>query len=448
MSSRKRCVRWFLLAIAALLVHPVFAAGVDCNRTHDPAARTICAYPKILALDSRLSSVYAAALMRDPSHANALKQDEVNWLGERNRQMWWLRARRRKFPSLPGNLETSLANFYQLRIAFVKDIDNPAVTRGMPIAQRLLRSAATLPAHATDPIKALEAAGVIILPKERSAPNPEPTISMLAAPPDAALRAALNRLGPYYGYTIVYLPSAGLGGAFNVGGTADCQYWVVFEKQGNVTVPINGIGSGLLDGCMRDGGSTGYLALIDGYPVALNVTNDPSFPNVTDFQWQRWLGGGKWGPTRRIRFRYGYSLKLSSMNYCPKTSPECTATAGVALSTAQRYMLDALALANLPGVSETEKTRFKHMLRLAPHRQDWAFCAYPVWFQTRLDGKIAIGGITESHIGCHPWRSALEVAFWGTRSNGTQWWFTDNTIDVDRQKLLFAALVLPSDKSR
>jgi len=333
-----------------------------------------------------------------------------------------------------------------LRIAFLHDIDNSAVTRGMPIAQRLLRSAATLPARATDTLKALETASTVVLPKERNAPDPGRTITMLAAPPDAALQDALDRFRPYP-YRLVYLPSVGLGGAFNVEGTADCQYWVVFEKQGNETVPVSGFGGGLLDGCMRDGGSTGYLALIDGYPVALNVTNDPSFSNVTDFQWQRWLGGSKWGPTKRIRFRYSYSLRLLSTDYCPKTLPECTVTAGVALSTAQRYMRDALALANLTGGTGPEQTRFKQMLRLAPHRTDWAFCAYPVWFPTRLEGKIAIGGITESHVGCHPAGSSLDVALWGTRSNGTQWWFADNTIDVDRQELLFAALVPPSNRS-
>ena len=447
MSSRNRCVRWCLLALAAFLVHPVFAAGVDCGRTHDPVARTICAYPKILALDSRLSSAYAAALVRNPSHANDLKQDEVNWLGERNREMWWLLASQRKFPLLPSDLETTLANFYQLRIAFLHDIDNPAVTRGMPVAQRLLHSAATLPAHATDTLKALETASTVVLPKEREEQDPGRTITMLAAPPDAALQDALNRFRPYP-YRLVYLPSVGLGGAFTVEGTAFCQYWVVFEKQGNVTVPVSGFGGGLLDGCMRDGGSTGYLALIDGYPVALNVTNDPSFPNVTDFQWQRWLGGSKWGPTRRIRFRYSYSLKLSSMNYCPKTSPACPVTAGVALSTAQRYMRNALALASLTGETGPEQTRFEQMLRLAPHRTDWGYCWYPVWFLTRLEGKIAIGGITESHIGCHPAGSSLDVAFWGTRNNETQWWFADDTIDFDRQELLFAALLPPSNRSR
>lgn len=445
MSSQKRRVRWSLLAIAAFLVYPVSAAGVDCSRTHDPVARTICANPKISALDSQLSVAYAAALVRDSSHANDLKLDEINWLGERNQEMWGLLASQREFPLLPNGLEATLAKFYQLRIAFLHDIDNAAVTRGMPIAQRVLHAAATLPARATDPLKALEAAGLVVLPEEaQSASSPERAIATLAAPPDAALQAALDRFRPYPG-TVVYLPSVGLGGAFYIEGTAYCQYWVVFEKQGNATVPVSGPAGGLLGGCIRDGGSTGYLALIHGHPVALDVTNDTSFPNITDFQWQRWLGGSTWGPARRIRFRYDYSLKSSSENFCSKTSPACTLIEGVALGTAQRYMRDALALANPAGETGAKKARFRQLLQRAPHRKEWGYCWYPLWFSTRLKGKLTIGGITQSHIGCHP-VSSLDVAFWGTRNHGTQWWHADSTIDVDRGKLLLAALMPPFNR--
>ncbi len=399
-------------------------------------------------MDSQLTVAYEAALARDPSHANDVKQDEVDWLGERDREMWSLLESQRKFPSLPSELEAGLAYSYRLRIAFLNDIDNPDATRGMPVAQSLLKAAATLPARETNTLGvlgALEFAGTLVLPNEQSASDPKHAIALLAAPPDAALRAALNpsRMGPGE-YTLAYLPSVGLGGVFTVEGTADCQYWVVFEKRDDATVPVRGLGGSLLGGCMRDGGSTGYLALIGGHPVALNVTNDPSLPNVTDFQWQRWLGGNKWGPARRIRFSYGYRLKPSSMNQCPKSSPRCAITAGIALSVAQRYMRDALALANPVGETRPEQTRFKQMLRQAPHRPGWGFCWNPVWFPTRLEGRIAIGGITESHIGCHPAGRSLDVAFWGIRSNGTQWWFADHTIDIERQKLLAAALVPPS----
>ena len=448
--SRQFRLRWWLLAFAALLVRPVFAAGVDCGRPRDPVAQMICAHPKILALDSQLSSAYAEALARDPSHANDLKQDEVNWLGERNREMWWLLASKRQFPLVPSDLETELAHVYQLRIAFLRDIDNPDATRGMPIAQSLLKAAATLPARATDPLQALEATGTVVLLKGQYAADPERAIAEMAAPPDAALRSALGGFGHLYEFTVAYFPSMGFGGAFNVEGSAYCQYWVVFEKRGDATVPVSGAGGGLLDGCMRDGGLTGYLALLDGYPVALQVTNDPSFPNLTDFQWRRWLGGNKWGPARRIRFRYAYRLKLSSLDsdFCAGTSPVCaaSASASVALSTARHYMRNPFTLANPADETGAQRARFRHLLRLAPHRKEWGYCWYPVWFSARSGGKLAIGGITQSHIGCHPAGNSLDVAFWETRDHGTQWRHADRIIDIVRKNLLFAAPIPPSNR--
>ena len=445
MRSRKIRVRWYLPAMAALLAHPVFAASVDCTQTSDPVARTICAYPKLLALDSQLAVAYAAARVRDPSRAAALKQDEVNWLGERDRAIWYQLASQRQYPSLPSDLEAGLAKVYRLRIAFLNDLDNPRATRGMTIAQILLHAAAMLPARATDPRQALEATGTLVFPKEPYAADPERSITKMAAPPDAALRAALDRYGPLYeGRTVAYFPSMGFGGAFNVAGTAVCQSWVLFEKHGNVTVPLSG-GRFFWGRCIRDGGSTGYLALIDGHPVALKVTNYQSSPNITDFQWRRWLGGSKWGPARRIRFRYSYRLEFSSMDVCPKASRDCAATKGPALIAAQRYMRHALALGNPAGETEAQKVRFTQLLQRAPNRKGWGFCFFPVWFPARFKGQLAIGGITQSHIGCHPAGSALDVAFWGTRNHGTQWWHADQIIDVDRKALLFAALMPPSN---
>ncbi len=416
-------------------------------------------------MDSQLSSEYAAALARDPSHAEELRQDEINWLGERNRKMWWLLAGQREFPSLPSDLTTSLARFYQLRIAFLRNVDNPAATHGAPFAQALLESAAALPRSATNPLKGLQAAGIVVLAKEYEASDVERTITKLAAPPNAALRAALERFRPSP-YTVEYLPSVGLGGAFVVQGTADCQYWVLFQKRSDAAVLVSDGTS--LGGCMRDDGATGYLALIDGHPIALTVTNDPAYWNVTDFQWQYW-GGNRWGPERRVRFRYAYSVKSGKQIYCPSASPQCTSsmfmnialnkpvhcagtsrlcasTRAIALSVAKRYLRNAVALAYPVDESEAERTGFKHILELAPNRTDWANCVTPVWFPVHLDDKLTVGGITQSHLGCHPGGTYLEVGFWGTRSNGRQWWFVDNTVDVGRDGLLSAAIVPPSNK--
>lgn len=459
MASRKLRVHWPLVLVATFLASPVFAAQIDCSHARGAVTRTICAHPRILKLDSELSSAYAAALARDPSRAEDLKQDEINWLGERNREMWLLLGGDLESPSLSSDSEKMLAHFYQRRITFLRNVDKPATTRNAPIARELLESVAALPSSATDPLKALRSAGTVVLAKEHNDGNVEHMIATLAAPPVAALRAELEQSGPHP-YTVEYLSSAGLGGAFNVEGTADCQYWVLFEKQGDVTIPARG--GGPLGGCMRDQGATGYLALIDGHPAVLTVTDDPAFLNVTDFQWRQWLGGDKWGPEKRMRLRYGYTLKPGGQMYCrspgtqctssmavalnapvrcPANSHQCASTTTIALDVAKRYLRNALALAAPRDRPGAEQARFEALLRLAPGRKDWADCANPVWFPVHLGGKLALGGITESHLACHPDGGGLAVGVWATGGGAKQWWFVDDTVEVSRQKLLAAAVI-------
>jgi uncharacterized protein len=463
MESRKLRICWPLALAAAFLASPAFAARIDCSRAPDPAIRTICAHPNILSLDDRVSSAYSAALARNPSRADDLRQDEINWLGERNREIGWLPGDDLDSAPLSGTAEATLAHFYQLRIAFLRNIDNPAATQDAPLARALLESVAALSPGATDPLEALRSAGIVVVADERNASDAEHTIDTLAAPPDAALHA---ELAPFrsYPYTVEYLPSAGLGGAFTVQGTGDCQSWVLFEKRADATVPVRGSGS--LGGCTRDQGATGYLALIRGHPAVLTVTDDPAFRNVTDLQWQEWLGGDKWGPETRIRLRYGYSLEPDRQMYCKSPSAQCTSSMSaalngparcpddfhqcalittVALGAAKQYLRNALGLAARSGGPASEQARFTALLRLAPGRKDWASCANPVWFPVHLGGKLALGGITESHLGCHPGGGALDVGVWATTGRGArQWWFVDETIKVARQRLLAASVVPPA----
>ena len=445
MPCRRSCRYHVLTVFAAILALPALAQGVDCSRPQDPVAKTICENPKIRALDAELSSAYAHALATSPPRKADLRRDELNWIGERNREIWRSLASQRAFPSLPGNLETRLAHFYQVRIAFLRNADNPAATRGAPIAQRLLESAATAPTAATDTLKMLQAAGLVILPKEHDAPDPEKIIASLAARPDAGLRTALNRYGPRE-FTVVYLPSVGLGGAFNIEGTADCQYWVLFEKRGDRTVPIDASGGGpAVGGCMRDEGTTGYLALVDGVPVVLSVTNDPASASVTDIEWRRWLGGNAWGPAERIRFRYEYSLKSDGCFPQPRARPQCALTASLAIDAAHRYLSDPWTLPSATGLTAVQQARFKRMLADAPHRKDWGGCVFSAWFPAHLGHKLLVGGVSHAHTGCHP-DGFVAVGFWGKSNDGKSWWSVDHEIHARRGQLLSAARIPPTGR--
>lgn len=450
MGTRNRLIRWLVLAIATSLACPVLAAGIDCNRMHDPVGRTICASPRLSKLDSQLAAAYTAALARDPSRAADLERDEGEWIGERNREAWWLLAAQHEFPSLPANPDKPLAHFYRLRIAFLRNLDNPAATHGRPLAQKLLAAVSGLPAVGSDALKALQSAGIVVLPESHGADSTsvDRVISTLSAPPSPDLRTAFKRLDASYPgdpfFTVVYLPSVGLGGAFTVAGTADCQYWVLFEKRGDATVRVGGrVGELSGRGCTRDGGSTGYLALIDGQPVALNVTNFPAFPNTTDLQWQRWLRADKWGPPARVRLRYGYTLKADKGAPCRGASSRCASTEPAALDAAKHYLRDPWTLPDRARLAAAERTHFDRMLDLAPGRKDWGYCAYPVWFPVRLNGKLVVGGVSGSHVGCHPEAGLLDVRFWGRQGDGKSWWSADHSVSVEPGRLLTAALLPP-----
>lgn len=445
MGTRNRLIRWLVLTMATSLACPVLAASIDCNRIRDPIHQTFCASPQLLKLDSQLAAAYAAALARGPLSAADLQRDESEWIGERNREVWWLLAAQREYPSLPSNLDKTLAQFYQLRIAFLRNLDNPVATQDLPLARRLLASASTWPPDEDDGLKAFQSTGIVIVPEPHDADSTsvDRVISTLAAVPNASLNAALKRFGDPY-FTVVYLPSAGLGGAFTIEGTADCQYWVLFEKQGDITAPVEGrVGEMSGSGCTRDGGSTGYLALIDGHPVALNVTNYPAFPNITDLQWQRWMGGNQWGPATRIRLRFRYTLKVDKYAHCQGASSQCASTESAALDTVKHYLRNPWTPPSHARLTAGERAQFDRMLELAPDRKNWGYCTYPVWFPVRLDGKLVVGGVTESHIGCHP-EGGLDVRFWGTRSDRKSWWFADHGVTVEPGHLLTAALLPPS----
>jgi hypothetical protein len=138
------------------------------------------------------------------------------------------------------------------------------------------------------------------------------------------------------------------------------------------------------------------------------------------------------------------SVALNGPAHCPDDFHQCALITTIALRVAKRYLRNALGLAARPDGPASEQVRFKTLLRLAPGRKDWASCATPVWFPVHLGGKLALGGITESQLGCHPGGGALDVGIWATGRGARQWWFVDEMIEVARQRLLAASVVPPA----
>jgi len=309
----------------------------------------------------------------------------------------------------------------------------------------LLRAVASLPPGATGPLEALQAAGHIVLAERQVTQDPVAAITRRVAPPDAALQRELSDLkngSVDPDYTLSYLPTAGLGAVLKISGSSQFQSWVLFQKRGSVTVPVSDPSSGLLDGCIRDCGSTGYLALIEGKPAALEVFDDLSHFNTTDLQWQQWLGGSQWGPAQRIRLRYAYDLDVSDTNSGNLPEPTRAKAERLALDAARRYMRDALALANSARRSGIDRARFESLLQNVPSREEWSMYGEPVWFPLQWNGAMALGGITLSHSGSHPNGPALDVLIWGAEKNEEWIW----SIDVERRLPLLAALIPPNNE--
>lgn len=72
------------IAAGFCLAFPAFAASFDCTKAASPVEYFICGSPEISRLDDDLMQAYRAAL-REPSREAALRQEQRQWLQERNR---------------------------------------------------------------------------------------------------------------------------------------------------------------------------------------------------------------------------------------------------------------------------------------------------------------------------------------------------------------------------
>lgn len=328
-----------------------------------------------------------------------------------------------------------------------------AAAQGRPIAQKLLTFARGMTANGTDLGKALEAAGLLVVPKDHRTDwaGVEKVLAQVAAPPDADLRAALKELqsqdaGNPGLLEVEYLPATGIGGIYAVQGSALCQVWILFEKHGDATVLRQDAEDvGATTGCMKDGGSTQFIAVLAGQPVMLAATyGDTLVSNQTDFEWQSWLPNGHWGPLTRVRFRYAYSVAPSSANECQGTPARCAETASTALEMTRRYLRNPWALPATSKLAAAEQREFADMLASAPDRKAFAAIA-PAWFAAHLNGRLVVVGIDATHLGSHIYYGAFDVGFWGQDRGDGKWWFVDQNMVANAGRLLGAALIPPGE---
>jgi hypothetical protein len=65
-----------------------------------------------------------------------------------------------------------------------------------------------------------------------------------------------------------------------------------------------------------------------------------------------------------------------------------------------------------------ERTHFKQTLPTAANSKNWWNLTFPVWLPAYLNGKLVVGGVTGSHLACHPIEGFLGVGFWAAGATG------------------------------
>src|SRR5699024_10835011 len=163
----------------------------DCGDAHHMPGQLICRHPELKALDAQLAATYSAALARASSESAALRKDERQWNGDRNRRMWIAEIFDRNAKAVVGDV----AKVYKARIAFLKNVERPAAVTDLPVARLLLRQAPGLPPGTDSVLHALQKKHLVQLPREQhDFADVSAVIAALPAPPDTRFRQALHAM--------------------------------------------------------------------------------------------------------------------------------------------------------------------------------------------------------------------------------------------------------------
>ena len=82
--SRRATLLVLGLGAAGLRTPGLHAAGIDCGKARTPTEKAICATPGLLALDQQIAAAYADAIARQPDRRDAMRQDLLRWLKQRD----------------------------------------------------------------------------------------------------------------------------------------------------------------------------------------------------------------------------------------------------------------------------------------------------------------------------------------------------------------------------
>jgi uncharacterized protein len=149
--ARNECSPWVLIFVAMIASgldwHDARAASFDCTKARTASDRAICATPALSAKDDELARVFNQ--VKTPSNADSLLAEERQWLAMRR---------------ACGGDQTCLSNWYDQRIAALKQMLNKAPAHAQPQSGDAHASTPTLQ---TPSLSAAEKTAPNVLPQPK-----------------------------------------------------------------------------------------------------------------------------------------------------------------------------------------------------------------------------------------------------------------------------------------
>lgn len=310
-----------LACIPLLLASPLatHAAGFDCAKASSAVEKTICASPRVSALDGTLGQAFTAAIKNHPDKAAILKLDQQHWLGERDDDAWSYLS-----SGLTKELPATLAASYQRRIDFLKGLDAPSIPKPLDVVVNALASSPSASASNGDLLESLAKSGApITLARDVEMGDP----AKFRLHPDAKLAADMKDMGD--GITDRELAGSPVSSMYTIQGTAHCWDEVAYRIEGKNAVSLDGPPVWGEGDCM----SAHPLAKIGDAVTAISMTAGQSVNVlISASTWD----GKRFGAESSMQLRFNRVLSLTGSACAPKQSP-CDDFGKVALAAATRY---------------------------------------------------------------------------------------------------------------
>ncbi len=190
-------VRSVILALLLFGPTVAHAAGIDCTKARSPTEKAICNNPGLLTLDQQIATAYADTLAHQPERADALRQDLIRWLKQRDTDC-----------ALPSaDIPQCLTRVLTARLAALA----PPAAAPQPAPPAVAPPPAASSPIASSPIASSPVASPPAGMRQTAAPArpADPPIPAMTTPPGAAALDTANLPAAEHAETLLHVTRAG-----------------------------------------------------------------------------------------------------------------------------------------------------------------------------------------------------------------------------------------------